>query len=172
MFVFGSVIWSKPVVAVIGDDIPTLPVLYLLEPVVHLRFVLLLPLVAVTDVANPNGIAIPISIAIDIIVPPTVIVLFSRNPQQHLTNPFVVTVAADKDQRQRVTPSIVWLEVDRHIVSTVLTVDVFTPWQSRVVRYGRRDRVEDIAHLSFQYVPINEILITLLGISTQPTGIP
>ena len=62
-------------------------------------------------------------------------------PIQHkfLIHPFMITIATDKDQRQRIRLCDITLKEDGLMMSTITTVRLITPGQGGVITDGRGD---------------------------------
>ena len=84
----------------------------------------------------------------------------------------MITIAADKDEGQRVRLGNVGLEEDGLGVVAVAAPGVLRSGQGWVVGDGRWNRVQDVSDLLFQFVPIDQWLVGgSLGVSAQSAGV-
>lgn len=90
-----------------------------------------------------------------------------------LSNPLVLTIAANKDEGEGIAPDItgIGLEEDGLVVAAIHAAGVLTSGEGRVVAHGGGNRRQDVAQLLLDGVPINEGAPGLLGISTQTAGV-
>lgn len=87
-----------------------------------------------------------------------------------LVYPFVITIATDKNQAQRIGLANVGLKENRFTVVAIGTLDILTSCQGGIVRYGRGYGMQNISHFPSEFIPINQGLIgSRLGVSTQST---